>query len=246
MTKTQTLNPAEIAQFAKDSAYWWDENGPFAPLHRLNPTRIHYIRKQIIGHFERDDGVIKALTGLKILDVGCGGGLVCESLARLGAIVTGVDADAQAIQVAKNHAAAQDLNITYICGTAEDIAAQKKAYDVVLGLEVIEHVDQPAFFVETLTQLIKPDGLVIFSTLNRTLKSFALGVVAAEYILGWVPRGTHDWHKFITPAELGRMCRAHDQRIIDVMGLCFNPLKNEFALSKDDVSVNYFLSATRA
>ncbi len=245
MTSARTLNPSEIAHFAKDSAHWWDENGPFKPLHRLNPTRIHYIREQIIAHFHLDNTPIKALKGLKILDVGCGGGLVCESLARLGAHVTGIDGDENAIQVAKDHARDAELDITYMCGAAEDLIPSKKKFDVVLGLEVIEHVDHPTFFVETLAKLITPKGLVIFSTLNRTAKSFALGIVAAEYILGWVPRGTHNWHKFITPAELARLCLTHNLKTKNITGLVFNPLKNEFALHKNDVAINYFLSASR-
>lgn len=245
MASSRTLNPNEIAHFAKDSAHWWDENGPFKPLHRLNPTRIHYIREQIVSHFKLDNSPIKALKGLKILDVGCGGGLVCESLARLGAHVTGVDGDAHAIAVAKDHARDAGLDITYVCGAAEDLISSKKKFDVVLGLEVIEHVDHPAFFVEALTKLMTPQGLVIFSTLNRTPKSFALGIIAAEYLLRWVPRGTHNWHKFITPAELAAFCRTQKLKIGDITGLVFRPLTHEFALHKNDLAVNYFLSASR-
>jgi len=228
-----TVDPKEIQHFSKDSARWWDENGPFKPLHRLNPTRIGYIRDRILAHFV-------ALSGLEILDIGCGGGLVCEPLTRLGAKMTGIDADAQAITVAQDHAAQSGLSITYENIAAEDVTRQ---YDVVLALEIIEHVTSPAEFVKMVAKLVKPGGLVIFSTLNRTPKAFALGIVAAEVILRWVPCGTHGWKKFVRPAELARACRAEGLTPTDITGLIYKPLSGTFALSKTDLDVNYFLTA---
>jgi len=206
-TNSSTIVKSEIDQFAKDSANWWDENGPFQPLHALNPVRMTYIKAQICDHFDRDVNDLKALKGLSVLDVGCGGGLVCEPAARMGANVTGADADAQAIAVASAHAKEAGLKITY------------------------KHA-----------KLAKPNGLVIFSTLNRTAKSYALGIVAAEYLLRWVPRGTHSWDKFVKPSELRRHAKKASLTPYDVTGLVFNPLKNQFSLSNNDVAVNYFMS----
>ena len=238
-TNNSTIVKNEIDQFAKDSAHWWDESGPFKPLHALNPVRMRYIKEQICTHFDRDAHDLKALKGLSILDVGCGGGLVCEPAARMGANVTGADADAQAIEVAKAHAKQSKLKITYKHGAAETL---KTKYDVVLALEIIEHVSDPALFVESVAQLVKQNGLVIFSTLNRTAKSYALGIVAAEYLLRWVPRGTHSWDKFVKPSELRRHAKKGSLTPYDVTGLVFNPLKNQFSLSNNDVAVNYFMS----
>lgn len=237
---TNSVDPKEIQAFSRDADRWWDEKGPFAPLHRLNPVRMAYIREQICAHSGLDQKVLKPLSGLKILDIGCGGGLVCESLARLGADVTGIDADAVAIGVAREHAKASGLAIAYLCGAAETLEEQ---FDVVLALEIIEHVPDPAAFVASCARLVKPGGMVIFSTLNRTAKSFALGIVAAEYILRWVPAGTHHWQKFVRPSELSRLVRQCGLEVHDTCGLVLDPLKNRFRLSETDLSVNYFLSA---
>lgn len=234
-----TINQAEITHFAKDSLKWWDENGPFAPLHKLNPARIQYLKDQITAHY----GSIK---GLSVLDIGCGGGLVCEPLARLGADVTGIDGDAQAIKVAKDHAQGNKLNINYLVGDAYNLIKDKKRFDVVLGLEIIEHVDDPDIFIDTMTKLVKPNGLIILSTLNRTAKSYALGIIMAEYVLRWVPQGTHSWQKFLKPSELNRMLQRRNWRAQNVMGLHYNPFGDEFHLSARDVDVNYFLTATKA
>jgi 2-polyprenyl-6-hydroxyphenyl methylase/3-demethylubiquinone-9 3-methyltransferase len=236
-----TRNETEIAHFTKDSGQWWDENGPFRPLHRLNPVRMKYIKTMITDHFDRNDENIRALDGLKILDIGCGGGLISEPLARLGAQVTGIDADQNAIATAASHAKEMNLKIEYISGAAEDLIDQNKKYDVVLALEVIEHVENPKNFVSMLSTLCTDKGLIIFSTLNRTPKSFALGIVAAEYILRWVPRGTHSWQKFIKPSELGRMARQVGLSVKSVMGLTYHPLEQKFMLNPHDVDVNYFM-----
>jgi 2-polyprenyl-6-hydroxyphenyl methylase/3-demethylubiquinone-9 3-methyltransferase len=229
----------EIAHFAKDSSAWWDESGPFKPLHRLNPVRLSYIKAQICSHYGLDHQSLEPFTKLSILDIGCGGGLVCEPMARMGAKITGIDADRGAIFAAKSHANAEGLKIDYLCGAAEDLG---KTYDVVLALEVIEHVSDPAQFVKTVAALVKPGGIVIFSTLNRTAKSFALGIVAAEYLLQWVPEGTHSWKKFIKPSELAGYARQADLKPQNVSGLIYHPLKGAFQLSKSDLDVNYFMT----
>ena len=234
-----TINTEEIDRFSKNSGQWWDESGPFKPLHKLNPVRIKYLKEQICGHFSIDEDEPTPFKELDVLDIGCGGGLVCEPMARLGADITGIDADKKAITCAKSHATAQDLKIDYICGDAADL---KQKYNVVLALEIIEHVDNPDDFVELCKSLLKPNGLLVFSTLNRTAKSYALGIVAAEYILRWVPTGTHNWKKFIKPSELTRYARTQDLEIKDISGLVFNPLKNEFCLSGNDLDVNYFIT----
>lgn len=237
-----SVDETEIQNFSKDSNYWWDENGPFKPLHRLNPTRLGYIKKQICSAFERDTDDLKALKGLSILDIGCGGGLVCEPMARLGASVTGVDADTNAIEVAQEHAKEMGLKITYKNGAAEDL---KQTYDVVLALEVIEHVADINSFVKTCLSLCKPGGIIVFSTLNRTAKSFALGIVAAEYILRWVPQGTHSWKKFVRPSELSRHVRNAGGKTQDITGLIYNPLNDEFSMSDTDIDVNYFMTCLK-
>ena len=237
---TNSVDQSEIQQFSKDSSHWWNENGPFKPLHRLNPVRLSYIKSQICDHFERDFKALDALSGLNILDVGCGGGLVCEPLARLGGNVSGADADTNAIEVAKTHAKNSGLSISYLNKAAEEI---DQKFDVVLALEIIEHVREPQEFVTSVAKLVKPGGLVVFSTLNRNPKSFLLGIVAAEYILRWVPKGTHSWQKFIKPSELVRYARHSGLDASDITGLIYNPLKDEFALSKSDLDVNYLLTA---
>lgn len=244
-----TVDAKEIQSFSKDAAHWWDEGGAFAPLHRLNPVRLQYICNQILMHFSTapllyspPQGGRSPFAGLSILDAGCGGGLVCEPMARLGARVTGIDADAKAIEVAKQHAAQAALNINYTCTAVEEV---KEKHDVVLALEIIEHVADVESFVRHCVRLCKPGGIIVFSTLNRTAKSFALGIVAAEYILRWVPQGTHNWKKFIRPSELSRALRHAGARPVDVMGLAYNPIQQEFFLSRTDVAVNYFLSAIK-
>jgi 2-polyprenyl-6-hydroxyphenyl methylase/3-demethylubiquinone-9 3-methyltransferase len=233
----------EIENFSKDAGKWWDANGPFRPLHRLNPVRLGYIKQQVCAHFGRDEQTLNSYEGLSFLDIGCGGGLVCEPLVRLGGSVTGVDADEKAIAIARNHASDSGLEIDYRAITVEEVDTQ---YDVVLALEIIEHVPDPEAFVQAVVARCKPGGLIIFSTLNRNAKSFALGIVAAEYMLRWVPRGTHNWKKFIKPSELSRMLRSAGAKPTDLCGLAFDPLKGEFHMAKNDLDVNYFLTAERA
>ncbi len=228
-----TIDQSEINHFAKDSSKWWDEDGPFKPLHRLNPVRMEYIEGQISQHYGSNIG------NLNIIDIGCGGGLVCEELARMGANVTGVDADSNAINTAIDHASISDLDIAYICGDAQNL---DQKYDVVIALEIIEHVSDIAAFIKLCKDRLKPDGLLIMSTINRTAKSFALGIVAAEYILRWVPRGTHKWDKFVKPSEIANHARKHGLSPHNVTGLIFNPINNEFQLSKNDLAVNYLIA----
>lgn len=237
-----TVNKQEIQNFSKDSDNWWDEQGPFKPLHLLNPTRLSYFNEQIREHFKIDADAPAPYKGLDIIDVGCGGGLVCEPMARLSGNVTGIDADANAIEVSKAHAEQSGLEINYEVNAPED-AAQK--YDVVLALEIIEHVDDRAGFVKSVIDLCKPDGLIIFSTLNKTAKSYALGIIAAEHILRWVPQGTHHWKKFVRPSELSHLIRQNGATPHDTCGMVYNPFSSEFTLEKHKLAVNYFITCGR-
>lgn len=232
-TKFSTINPSEIQHFAKDSTDWWNEDGAFAPLHRMTPARMRFLKD-----------TIDEVKGKTILDIGCGGGLISTPLARLGAKVTGVDADSQAILIASKHAKAENLSINFIAGAAEDLVAQKQKYDVVLALEVIEHVENPSLFVELCAQLVKPDGIIIFSTLNRTWKSYALGIIVAEKILKWVPTGTHDWNKFIKPSELAKISESKGLFLRSAKGMVYTPLNAEFSIHPHDLDLNYFLVAS--
>lgn len=236
-----TIDAAEIEYFNRHSSKWWDENGPFAPLHRMNPFRLEYIKKQITAHFKEKD-----FQSLRILDIGCGGGLIAEEISKEGAIVYGLDADEQAIKTAKKHAEEQDLTIHYQYGTIEDLQqTDKEAFDVIIALEIVEHVSDLDQFIRLCLPLAKENGLLIFSTVNRTPKSFALGIVAAEYIFKWVEPGTHSWQKFVKPSELSRALRASNAEPVDITGLTYQPLSKEFSLSPTDISMNYFLSAKK-
>jgi len=244
-----TIDPEEVANFSAIAEEWWDENGAFKPLHKLNPTRLKYIRAQICEHYGKAPQSIDALKGLSVLDIGCGGGLVAEPMARTGAIVTGIDASEENIAIAESHAKSSGITkkqLSYKATSAEDLLpSTKKRYDVVTALEIVEHVADLSLFIETAAKLVKPGGLIIFSTLNRTPRSFALGIVAAEYILRWVPRGTHSWNKFVRPSELSRHLREQNLSAEDITGLVYNPLHDTFSMDKKDLAVNYFLTATK-
>lgn len=239
-----TVDEGEIERFSALAETWWDPEGPMKPLHRLTPARMRYLSERLARHFGRESGA-GALEGLSLLDIGCGGGLVSEPLARLGADVTGVDAAAKNIEAAKLHAAEGGLKIDYRNGTAEALAEKGERFDAVLALEVIEHVADPPLFVRSIAEMVKPGGLVIFSTLNRTAKSYALAIVGAEYVLGWLPRGTHDHRKFVKPSELARFCREAGLEVTDLTGMVFSPLSG-WSLNAKDLDVNYFACAERA
>lgn len=239
-----TVKEKEIKHFQSDSKNWWQETGPFAPLHQLNPVRLRFIRDAIAMNFsDASKTKDKPLKNISILDIGCGGGLTCEPLARLGASITGIDADAQAITVAKDHARSNDLPITYAAEPVEThLKRTRTRYDVVLALEIIEHVDHPDEFMAQIVAACKPGGLIVMSTLNKTIKSLVLGVWAAEYVLGWVAPGTHDWHAFVKPSTLNKMMAAHGCTAIDAGGIVVDPLTRGFKLSRTDLDVNYIMA----
>ena len=239
-----SVDAAEIAQFDELGEKWWDESGPMRPLHKLNPVRLSYIRRMVCEHFGLPD-TIRCLQKLKIADIGCGGGLVAEPLCRMGATVTGVDAGKENIRVAKAHAQEHNLSIEYLATTVEQVAASGKKFDVVTALEIVEHVADVPVFMEALCKIVKPGGLLVMSTLNRTPKSYLLGIVAAEHILRWLPPGTHDWKKFQKPSELAKHLRAGGLEVTDVRGLIYNPLSREFSLDIEDLDVNYLLTAIK-
>ena len=240
-----SVDAAEVAKFEAMAAEWWDPRGKFAPLHAMNPLRLDYIADQIAAEFDRDRRARHPFAGLRILDVGCGGGLLCEPMARLGADVTGIDASGETIPIARLHAERAGLAIDYRHATAETLAGEGAAFDVVLAMEVIEHVAAPAAFVATCAGLTRPGGLLICSTLNRTSKAYALAVVAAERMMRWLPRGTHDWSKFVTPDELDEMFRGTGLEPVDRKGMVFEPLRRDWALSETDLSVNYVAAAVK-
>jgi len=240
-----TINPKEISQFDAMADDWWNENGKCKPLHELNPVRLSYLRDKICIHFKRDPNEHQPLKDLKIIDIGCGGGILCEPLARMGAIVTGVDASEKNITVAIDHAKSQGLKIKYIHTSAEDISQKRNRYDIVTALEIIEHVDHPDVFIKACSTLVKKDGLFFLSTLNRTAKSYALGIIAAEHLLRWVPVGTHDWHKFKKPSELATLLRDQNVSVTDICGLIYHPIKRLFELSPKDIAVNYLMTSVK-
>lgn len=241
----KTLDADEVARFARIAGAWWDANGPFAPLHRITPTRLTYIRDQLCLKFGRDAKAAASLKGLAILDIGCGGGLAAEPLARLGATVTGIDPAPENIEAAQAHAEGAGLAISYRAETVEQVAASGAQFDAVLLLEVIEHVPDVPALLKTVAQSVRPGGLLIVSTLNRTLKAYALAIIGAELILRWLPLGTHNFERFVTPNELKMALRAAGLTPIDTTGLIYNPLADEWRLSRD-TDVNYFATASRS
>ena len=237
-----TVERREIETFGRMADGWWDPHGPMAPLHKLNPLRLSFIRDQLCAHFDRSASAAAPLDGLRLVDVGCGAGLVTEPLKRLGARMTGLDASDDVIGAARSHASAMGLKIDYRTMTAEDLAASGERFDAVLALEIVEHVADVSAFLEALRALTRPGGLVIVSTLNRTAKSFALGIVAAEYMLGWVERGTHDWRKFIRPQEFADHLQAAGFDAPMWRGMVYDVLSDRWSLSRD-TSVNYIGAA---
>ena len=239
-----SVDPAETAKFAAMAEAWWDPHGKFRPLHKFNPTRIAYIRDRLARHRNRDPLDNRPLDGLRLLDIGCGGGLLAEPMARLGATVTGIDAVERNIRVARAHAADSSLAIDYRVGTAEDLAAGGAKFDAVLTLEVVEHVADLQAFLAACCALLADDGLLFIATINRTAKAFALAVVGAEYVLRWLPRGTHDWRKFVRPSEIATGLRRHGVDIAEITGVGYSPLTDKWSLTRD-LDVNYMLMAGR-
>lgn len=244
----KSVDPTEISNFAAMADEWWDENGKFKPLHKFNPLRIGYIRDQVVAHFLDLDAdaplPLKPLKGLRLLDIGCGGGLLSEPMARLGAEVVAADASSTNINVASLHAEKAGLKIDYRHTTAEEMAASGEQFDIILNMEVIEHVADLDGFTAACCQMLKPGGLMFVATLNRTLKSYALAIVGAEYILRWLPRGTHNWKKFLRPSEVVGLLRQNGLQIEKMAGASYNPLDSTWSLSRD-LSVNYMLCAIR-
>jgi len=241
-----TIDAAEVAKFEAMAAEWWDPNGKFKPLHMLNPCRLDYITSQIAAEFDRDLQVNAPFEGLRILDIGCGGGLLSEPMARLGADVVGADAAPRNIPVAQVHAEQSGLEIDYRHTTAEDMAAGGERFDVVLNMEVVEHVADPLAYLTACQQLLKPGGLMVCSTINRNPKSFAMAIVGAEYVMRWLPKGTHEWSKFITPDELYGLISQAGLTPVDRKGFVFNPVTWQWRLSDRDLSVNYVTASVKS
>lgn len=238
-----TVDSSEIAKFSAMAEAWWDPNGDFKPLHVLNPTRIGFIRDVAARHFVREPGDA-ALDGLTLCEIGCGGGLLTEPMRRLGAEVTGVDPSARNIGIARSHAETSGLKITYLQCAAEDMVDRGERFDIVLAMEVVEHVANVDVFIASCAELVKPGGLMFVATLNRTAKAFALAIVGAEYVMRWLPRGTHDWRKFVKPSELAHPLRRAGFVIEQMTGVAYNPLADRWSLSRD-LDVNYMLAAKR-
>jgi len=239
-----SVDQREVERFSRHAADWWAPRGPMAALHKFNPVRLAYIRDQAAERFGRDARKLDCLKGLRMLDIGCGGGILSEPLARLGADMIGVDPAEENIEAARVHAQEQGVRVDYRAGTAEALADVGERFDVVLAMEVVEHVADVPLFVSTCADMVKPGGLMIAATLNRTLKSFALAIVGAEYVLRWVPRGTHQWDKFVTPQELESAIENTGLRVIGERGVVYNPFADRWQLSSD-MDVNYLLVAAR-
>ncbi len=242
-TDSNNIDPDEIARFSAIADEWWDPTGKFAPLHKINPVRLQFIREQIARHFDLDERDAAMLKGISIVDIGCGGGLLCEPLTNMGASVTGVEPAEKSVKAAMAHADKMGLEIDYRNTQAETLVEAGEQFDVVLNMEVIEHVPDMAAFIETSQQLLKPGGLMLLSTLNRTVKSFAMAIVGAEYVLRWLPRGTHQWNKFVKPAELKSALRKTGLDPVAAQGMVFNPLSDKWSLSDKDLDVNYLVAA---
>ncbi len=240
-----TIDQDEVARFSRVAGQWWDPHGPMAALHRFNPVRLAYIRDHAAAHFDRDPTRLDSLGGLRVLEIGCGGGILCEPLARLGASVVGADPAERNIAVARHHAAQSGLAIDYRNAAAETLAPAGETFDVVLAMEVVEHVTDVGLFVALAAAMVKPGGLMFAATLNRTAKSFALAIVGAEYILRWLPRGTHQWEKFVTPNELEIAIEQAGLHISDETGVVYNLLADRWQLSTD-MDVNYMVVAEKA
>lgn len=242
---TNTVDPAEVAKFEAMAAEWWDPKGKFKPLHEMNPIRLEYVVQQICAEFGRDTNSLRSFEGLRLLDIGCGGGLLSEPMARLGATVVGADAAVGNIPVAQLHAEQSGLDIDYRNTTAEALAEASEQFDVILNMEVVEHVADPLAYLTACRQLLKPGGLMLCSTLNRNPKSYMAAIIVAEVVMRWLPRGTHDWHKFITPDELFDLITNAGLQPVDRKGFVFNPLMWSWSISDQDLSVNYVTASVK-
>ena len=245
---TASLDPSvdagEVAKFSALAAQWWDPNGKFAPLHKFNPVRLGFIRREAAARFGRDERSLRPFEGLSLLDIGCGGGLLSEPMARLGFAVTGADASERNIGTARTHAAQSGVTVDYRATTAEALASEGLRFDIVLNMEVVEHVADVGAYLGACAQLVKPGGITIVATLNKTLKSLALAKFAAEYVLGWMPRGTHDWNRFIPPAQLQQSLEESGLNILKIQGVFFDVLTWDWRLSSD-LDVNYMVVAAK-
>jgi 2-polyprenyl-6-hydroxyphenyl methylase/3-demethylubiquinone-9 3-methyltransferase len=243
-SRSSTVDPDEVARFERLAATWWDPRGKMGVLHKFNPVRLSFIKEAACRRFDRDPKRLDSLSGLRVLDIGCGGGLLCEPLARLGAQVVGADPAAANIEAACRHAAQGGLTIDYRVTTAEALADAGERFDIVLAMEVVEHVADVPLFVKRCAEMVKPGGILVAATLNRTLKSFALAIVGAEYVLRWLPRGTHQWDRFVTPNELEAALERHGLRVLDETGVVYNLFADCWELSAD-MDVNYMVTAAK-
>ena len=232
-----SVNKKEIEKFSKMASEWWDPNGKFKPLHKFNPIRIKYIKENIISSFQLKKNTHKPLEKINILDIGCGGGLLSEPMTRLGAKVTGIDASDKNIKIAKLHAKKNKININYLCSSPEKIKIKNK-FDVILNMEIIEHVEDINFFIKSCSKLLKKNGIMFVATLNKTLKSYVFAIIGAEYVLRWLPIGTHDWEKFVKPNDLKEILNQNNLKLEKLDGMNFNLIKDEWSISKD-TSINY-------
>jgi 2-polyprenyl-6-hydroxyphenyl methylase / 3-demethylubiquinone-9 3-methyltransferase len=239
-----TVDRHDVARFAAQAANWWDPRGSFWPLHQINPVRLNFIRGEFLAHFHRDSRSLAPFAGLRLADIGCGGGLIAEPMARLGCAVTGIDAGAEAIAVARAHAAASGLEIDYRVADIETLAAEGERFDAVLALEIVEHIVDRDRFLAALARLVRPGGMFIGATLNRTARSFALAIVGAEYLLRWLPPGTHDWNRFVRPSEFSLPLRRAGLATTRLAGMSYDWRNGEWRIS-DDLAVNYMLVAVR-
>jgi 2-polyprenyl-6-hydroxyphenyl methylase / 3-demethylubiquinone-9 3-methyltransferase len=246
---SRSVDPDEVEKFSALAAEWWDPKGNFKPLHALNPVRVTFIRNLVVDHYglgqKRGFNPLAALSGQKVLDIGCGGGLLTEPMTRLGADVTGIDVSEKNIKTASVHAREQGLATRYLFTSAEELAkAEPETYDVITSMEVIEHVADVESFIGAASKMLKPGGILLLATLNKTVKSYGLAIIGAEYILGWLPRGTHDWNRFLSPKDLAALCRRHGLMPGDAVGVSLNILSGDWRVSRD-LQVNYMLSAVK-
>lgn len=239
-----TIDQSEVDRFSAMAAEWWDPTGKFKPLHKINPVRLAYIRDKVSAHYGRDPKAHRPLEGLRVLDIGCGGGLLSEPVARMGASVLGADASEKNIKIAMTHSAQSGVEVNYRAVTAEALAAAGETFDVVLNMEVVEHVADVEFFLSTCASMVRPGGLMLVSTINRTMKAAALAIVGAEYVLRWLPRGTHQYEKLVRPEEIEAPLAQSGMGVVEMKGVFFNPLQNQWNLSSD-IDVNYMVLASR-